>query len=275
MRRSRSACVSLLVIGLLTVGCTAGSEPPAEPAATAEPEPLSVLDHPARSEDDHYRDAGFKPLEVYGFFDIGPGMTVGDLWPGGGYNTAILAQLVGDTGRVVAILSPAPAEPDRAARSLERFSGRLDPYGFTNLEIAADPTQVPEDTFDVLLTVRNYHDLGEAPDRLAALPAFMRVLKPGGIFAVVDAQTDKPDERDEPVHRINDELSRREITSAGFEFIEASDVLVNTADTYDFDGRERAGEDPVAWRTTGEEADAPIHRYYLHRFVHKYRKPMQ
>ncbi len=268
MYRSRSACLSLLVIGMLTVGCSGGGEPPAEPVDAAEPEPVSVLDHPARSEDDHYRDAGFKPLEVYEFFDIGPGTTVGDLWPGGGYNTAILAQLVGDDGRVVAILGPEPADPERVARSRERFAGRLDPFGFANLEVVADPTEVPENTLDVLLTVRNYHDLGDAPDRLAALPAFMRVLKPGGIFAVVDAQTDKPDERDEPVHRINDELSRQEITSAGFEFVEASDVLLNPDDTYDFDGRERAGED-------GAEADAPIHRYYLHRFVHKYRKPVE
>ncbi len=262
MRFTRSACVSLLVVGLLTVGCAGGDEPAAEPEAT----PVSVLDHPARSEDDHYRDAGFKPLEVYEFFGIDAGTTVGDLWPGGGYNTAILTQLVGEEGRVVAMLGPAPGDPERVARSRERFGQRPDPFGFTNLEVVADPTKVEENSLDVLLTVRNYHDLGEAPDRLAALPAFMRVLKPGGIFAVVDAYTDKPDERDEPVHRINDELSRREITSAGFEFVEASDVLVNPADTYDFDGRERAGED-------GAGADAPIHRYYVHRFVHKYRKP--
>ena len=166
------------------------------------------------------------------------------------------------------MLGPEPMDPERAARSRERFGARLDPFGFTNLEVVDNPTEVPENTFDVLLTVRNYHDLGDAPDRLAALPAFMRVIKPGGIFAVVDAQTDKPDERDEPVHRINDVLSREEITSAGFEFVEASDVLLNPDDTYDFDGRERAGED-------GAEADAPIHRYYLHRFVHKYRKPVE
>ncbi len=266
MHQSRCVGLGLLAIGALAVGC-ARAEPPAEPeAAPAEPVAASPLDHPARSEDDHYRDGGFKPLEVYEFFGIEEGVAVGDLWPGGGYNTAIVTQLVGDTGSVVAILGPAPADPERVARSRERFNSRLDPFAFDNLDIVADPTEVPEDSLDVLLTVRNYHDLGEAPDRLAALPAFMRVLKPGGIFAVVDAYTNKTDERDEPVHRINDDLSREEITSAGFEFVEASDVLVNPDDTYDFDGRERAGE-------RGEEADAPIHRYYVHRFVHKYRKP--
>ena len=269
MRCSRAVYASLLFYGLLTVGCGGGNEPAAQSTdAAIEPVSGSPLDHPARSKDDHYRDAGFKPLEVYAFFGIGPGQTVGDLWPGGGYNTAVLAQLVGSEGSVVAILSPWSNDLERTARYRERFSGRLDPFAFSNLEVIADPAQAPDNTFDVLLTVRNYHDLGEAPDRLAALPSFMRIIKPGGIFAVVDAYTDKPDERDEPVHRINDELARNEITSAGFEFIEASEVLANPNDTYDFDGRERAGQ-------RGAEADAPIHRYYVHRFVHKYRKPAQ
>ncbi len=70
------------------------------------------------------------------------------------------------------------------------------------------------------------------------------------------------------MHRINDELARQEITGAGFEFVAASDLLVNADDTYEFDGRERAGR-------RGATEDAPIHRYYVHRWVHKYRKPLQ
>ena len=63
---------------------------------------------------------------------------------------------------------------------------------------------------------------------------------------------------DEPLHRINEDLVIEEITAAGFELVGRSDVLHNAEDTYDFDGREE---------------DAPIHRYYIHRFVHRYEKP--
>jgi predicted methyltransferase len=228
--------------------------------------PAGVLDDPTRSEDDRYRDEGFKPLEVYGFFGVEPGMTVADLWTSRGYNAHILAHAVGDTGKLVAIIAPFESSPERTERSRAALSERFAAAGLANTEIVADLAAVPADSIDVLVTVRNYHDLGEREARLEALPHIMRVLKPGGILGVVDAHTNKTDERDESVHRINEDLARAEITSSGFEFIAASDVLYNPEDTFDFDGRERAG-------VRGATQDAPIHRYFIHRWVHKYRKP--
>jgi predicted methyltransferase len=265
-------CAFALLIALAACGVETSepaSETPAEPEPAAEmPAGLdpAILDHPARSDDNRYRDEGFKPLEVYEFFGIEPGMHVADLMPGGGYNTAIIAQIVGDTGRVSAIVRPSTGgDPTRGRARIEEA---MAPFGFTNLDVVDNPAALADGSVDLLLTVRNYHDLGLAADRVAALPEFLRILKPGGIFAVIDAYTDKTDERDESVHRINDELVRAEITGGGFEFVEASDLLVNPDDTFDFDGRERAG-------VRGATEDAPIHRYFTYRFVHKYRKPLQ
>lgn len=226
----------------------------------------AILDDPTRSEDDRYRDEGFKPLEVYEFFGVAPGMRVGDLWTSRGYNAHILAHAVGAEGELVAIISPYERSEERTARSREALSEKFAAAGLDNTEIVADLAALPDDSLDILITVRNYHDLGEKDARLAALPDIMRVIKPGGIFGVVDAHTDQPDERDESVHRINADLAREEITSAGFEFVGASDVLHNPDDTFDFDGRERAG-------VRGATEDAPIHRYFIDRWVHKYRKP--
>jgi len=267
-------CTCLIAVGLLAAcaGEAAAPEAPVEEPAAA-PAPIvidtAILDHPARSEDDHYRDGGFKPVEVYGFFGIEPGMHVADMMPGGGYNTVLVAQIVGSSGTVTALLSTRPGDdPERVQRGLDRFTERVTPFGLDNLELVADATAMADNSVDMVLTVRNYHDLGLAEDRMAALPELLRILKPGGTFAVVDAYTDKTDERDEAVHRINGDLARAEITAGGFEFVEASDILLNSADTYDFDGRERAGQ-------RGATEDAPIHRYYVSRFVHKYRKPLQ
>jgi predicted methyltransferase len=276
MRQFQPAVLTLCLLFL--VAAAACSEPaapaaddaePAAPAAAEAPAGAdpAILDHPVRSDDDRYRDTGFKPLEVYDFFGIAPGAHVADLMPGGGYNTVLVSQIVGDTGTVTAILRPtAGDDPERVERSRSRFTERITPFELGNLAIVSDPSELADDSVDVILTVRNYHDLGLAADRVAALPEFLRILKPGGIFAVVDAYTDKTDERDESVHRINDELTMAEITGGGFEFVEAADMLINPDDTFDFDGRERAGQ-------RGATEDAPIHRYFVSRFVHKYRKP--
>jgi predicted methyltransferase len=263
---------------MVAVAACGGAEPAPEPAAEAPaavevsaPAPIdpAILNHPARSDDDHYRDAGIKPLELYAFLGIEPGMNVADLMPGGGYNTALISQIVGGDGGVTAVLRPSPTDDaERVQRGRDGLEERMAPFELTNLSIVADPTAFADGSVDLLLTVRNYHDLGLAADRIAALPEYLRILSPGGIFAVVDAYTDKPDERDESVHRINDELTKSEITGAGFEFVEGSDMLMNPDDTFDFDGRERAGE-------RGATEDAPIHRYYVSRFAHKYRKPLQ
>ena len=87
----------------------------------------------------------------------------------------------------------------------------------------------------------------------------LRVLKPGGILGAIDAYSDKTDERDESVHRLNEALAREEIVEGGFEFVDASELLYNPEDTFDFDGR---------------AADDPIHRYYIQRWTLKFRKPM-
>ena len=254
--RTRRGLAMLALVGL-AAAATAAQQTTLSPA---------LLDDPTRSEDDRYRDEGFKPLEVYGFFGVEPGMTVADLWTSRGYNAHILAHAVGDTGKLYAVVAPFESSAERTERSRQALTERFEAAGLTNYEIVADLAELPANSLDVMVTVRNYHDLGEKEARLEALPHMMRVLKPGGILGVVDAHTDKTDERDESVHRINEDLARAEITSGGFEFVAASDVLYNSEDTFDFDGRERAG-------VRGATQDAPIHRYFIHRWVHKYRKP--
>lgn len=246
-----------LVAGIVLVAAAAGAQSMLDP---------SILDDPTRSDDDRYRDEGFKPLEVYSFFGVEPGLTVGDLWTARGYNAHILAHAVGPDGRLVAIIRPYERTAEATEQARAALTERFSAAGLDNFEIVGQLSDLPEDSLDILITVRNYHDLGEQEARLAALPDIMRVIKPGGILGVVDAHTDQTGERDESVHRINSDLAREEITSAGFEFVAESDVLHNPEDTYDFDGRERAG-------VRGATEDAPVHRYFIHRWVHKYRKP--
>lgn len=263
---------ALALLAMAVAACTGGetaddggeaaggatdAAPVAEAAVSYDP---AILDVAGRTDDDRYRDGGFKPLEVYGFFGVAPGMTVVDLSTSGMYNAHILAQIVGPEGKVIATATYAEAAREG---SVERIQDTLDTRNIggvlSNVELVATLEDIPDNSVDVLITVRNYHDFGEREGRIATLPRLLRVLKPGGILGAIDAHSDKTDERDESVHRLNEDLARAEIEAGGFEFLGNSELLYNAEDTFDFDGR-RPGD--------------PIHRYYIQRWTLKFRKPM-
>lgn len=267
------AAVLILTGGAIACAGGAGDEAaaPAEEAAPVVEEisyDPAILDDPGRPDDDRYRDAGMKPLDVYAFFGVEPGMMVGDLATSRMYNAHILGHIVGSEGKVYAVLGLGDTMREGAAeRAQSTYDSRNAAGGMANVEIVGTLEDLPENSLDMLITVRNYHDIGEREERVAGVARLLRVLKPGGILGAIDAHTDKTDERDESVHRLNEELARQEIVEGGFEFVGASDLLYNADDTFDFDGREglRTPDDP--------SDDAPINRYYIHRWVLKFRKP--
>ena len=272
-RRSSTVPALLLALTMTLTGiaCAGEADPPAEspepaarePEAAAEPvgyDP-AILEIAGRSDDDRYRDGGMKPLEVYAFFGVEPGMVVGDLATSGMYNAHILSQIVGPEGKVYAIVGLGDSTNERRMeRTNTAFAERNVDGVLSNVEIIELLEDLPDNSLDMLVTVRNYHDFGERDVRVANVPRMARVLKPGGILGVIDAHTDKTDERDESVHRMNEDMAREEIVAGGMEFVGSSDLLYNADDTFDFDGR-RPGD--------------PIHRYYIHRWVLKFRKPME
>lgn len=250
----------------MLVACAGGEprEAPEEraPPAQAETEPISydpaLLDDPSRTDDERYRDQGMRPLEVYAFFGIEPGMVVADLGTATMYNAYLLDRIVGSEGKVNAVIDWGPELADwRLERTMPAYERLTATGALTNTELIGTLEEVPDNSLDALIIIRHYHDLGDREVRVAHLPRLLRALKPGGTLGVMDAHTDMPDERDESVHRMNEALARREISGGGFEFVASSDLLHNPDDTFDFDGR---------------EDDAPIHRYFIHRWTMKFRK---
>ncbi len=278
--RSRSASkrwafwAGSLTLAVSACGGEPGQVPPgSDPATLGEPEPLlydqTILDDPSRTDDDRYRDVGMRPLDVYAFFGIEPGMVVADLGTALMYNAHILDHIVGPQGKVHAIVDWGPMLADwRSERTMPAYTQRKAAGALGNVELTGTLEELPADSLDALLIIRHYHDFGERDARVAQLPRFLRVLKPGGILGVMDAHTDKTDERDETVHRMNGALALEEISGGGFEHVASSALLHNGDDTFDFDGREgaRTPDDP--------SDDAPIHRYFIHRWTMKFRKPL-
>ncbi len=181
-------------------------------AAVAVPQTVFAQDLSSvanRTDDERARDAGSKPGHVYAFWGLEAGMTVVDLIPGGGYNTGMVY-----------------AGPPRDA-----LTERLQANPISNVEIFGDPADVPDASADAVVTVRNFHDVVGGGRTEGILANVHRVLKSGGTFGVVDARTNM-DGYDDSSHRINQQHVIDLVTAAGFEFVEASEMLANADDDF-------------------------------------------
>ena len=151
-------------------------------------------------------------------------MTVVDYFPFGGYNTHLLSRLVGSEGRVLA------TRPDFFT---DELTARIESAELTNVELVAGVGDLEAGTVDMIVTIRNIHDLyvfleGEPAAEYAG---FLRALKPGGILGVVDARTPQPGASSE-THRINEQFLIDELAASGLEFVDRSDLLAQPDDDF-------------------------------------------
>jgi len=212
---------------------TAGSFSPPS-AAVIE----SAVQNPRRRAADRDRDRLRKPADVLRFFGIRPGMTVLDLFSGGGYYTELLSFVVGDEGRVVAHNNTPYL--NFSGKELNR---RLAGDRLSNVErliVENDDFSLPPNTFDAAVMILAYHDVYfvdksmgwsriDAPEMLAEI---YRSLKPGGILGVIDhaAEPGAPPETGGTLHRIDPALLEADLTAAGFVLEERADILRSGTD---------------------------------------------
>jgi predicted methyltransferase len=234
-------------------------------AALASPDKL-YLDAVAkadRSAADRERDAREKPAEVMEFAGFKPGMTVADIFGGGGYYTELVANVVGPKGKVLLINNGAYnsfSNDDLKARFKDK--DRLANVERTTVETCN--MLLGDGTLDAAMIVMSYHDLyysdpkgGWPPiDAANFLKQIHRALKPGGVFLIVDHSA-KPGSGKAPaqdLHRIDEAFAKKDIASHGFELAGSYDGLRNASD----DRAIMVFDDKVRGKTD--------------RFVHLYRK---
>lgn len=230
MRRKMHLSIALAV-------CAAGGLIAA--AASVPAYITSAVASSSRPDKDRDRDVNRKPDLVIAFAGIKPGQKVGELMPGGGYFSRLFCQIVGPAGHLYTIamiptVKRDPPPPDAAAAP---------PPANTCTNVTADSQDASAlklpSGLDVVWTSENYHDLHNAyfgkPDIKAFDRAVYDALKPGGLFIVEDhAAAAGSGARDtDTLHRIDPELVKQELTSAGFVFVAASEVLHNPEDSHD------------------------------------------
>jgi predicted methyltransferase len=204
------------------------------PAQAAPNSPLArALADPGRSAQ-RGADARRHPAELVALADLKPGQRVLDLIPGDGYWTRIFSKMVGPTGRVYAVW-PQPYARE-ATGNVAQLREIARAYGNVSVQVQPGTALTAPELLDVVWTSDNYHDYNDkfmgSPGSLAFARAAYRILKPGGLFIVIDhsAAAGHGLRDTETMHRIERAQVVREASAAGFRLVGESNALINRAD---------------------------------------------
>ncbi len=252
-----------VVAGLLATGIV--TAPAAETTAGGAQALDAAFASPDRPAADREQDATRHAREVLEFLGVRPGMRVIDVFAAGGYNTELLARVVGAKGKVIAYNNPPYAKFAEKGIAARYANDRLGNVRQITAEV--DELQLAPGSLDAALFVMSYHDAYWRPEDgswnrtkpdvlLAKLHA---ALVPGGVVVVQDHVANPDGDAAEvagKLHRIDPAVVRRDFEQAGFVFDASSDVLRHPSDDHT-----KGVFDPAVRGRTDQ-------------FVHRFRKPM-
>jgi predicted methyltransferase len=224
---------------------TAQVSPAPAPAAAAD-RPTSLqqaVKHAGRTPTNVARDPYRHPVETLDFFEVDPGDTVVEIWPGGGWYTEILAPyLSAGGGKLYA------AAPDWGRTGLDKLKTAnpelFGPISFVEFPVLdAGKARIPDGTADIVLTFRNVHNwkMGYRRDdkqdySAEAFRQIYAMLKPGGILGIVDHRLPEAAdaERERTSGYIKTSTVQRLAEAAGFQLVKSSEINANPRDTADW-----------------------------------------
>ncbi len=188
-----------------------------------------------RTADEKARDRNRKPKQTLEFFGFEPGMRVVEILPGGGWYTKIIVPALGDDGQYYAagglgkalgfggILSQVKkleGFEDIEIIDLSPKLSKTERFGY--LDMQAVDFGIKD--IDLVLTFRNLHNL-TSTGRMALYKATYAALKDGGKFGVIDhTRRHMAEMTNESWRRLDPVLVIKEITAAGFKFVDFADL---------------------------------------------------
>ena len=226
----------------------APADPVAETAAT-EAAPVvtlaDIVNSDLRSAEEKARDDWRNPAQTLEFFGIEADDKVVEIWPGGGWYTNILAPWLASGGGtlVAAGFDPASVEdPERRAQVEGRIAEFKSTYAdprFGTIEYSAfsavSGPLTQAGTADAVLTFRNIHNWMSGGYTEKFFTDAYTALKPGGVLGVVEHRLPSTAMQDPTAASgyVHEDFVKGLAVAAGFEFVEASEVNANPADTAD------------------------------------------
>lgn len=225
---------------ILSAACLTADLAGAKPAPSIDPALAAAIASPTRTPAFTARDAVRHPAEELSFLGLRPGMTVVELWPGGGYWTEILGAYLAPKGTYYVALPPSgDAEEDAGvARWRTRIAAQADHLATiheTALGAGHDDI-APPGSADLVLTFRNLHNWMDGGYATEALAACFKALKPGGILGIEEhrGRNSVPQDPKAANGYVRQDYAIALARKAGFELIGASEINANPKDTKDW-----------------------------------------
>ena len=201
----------------------------------------AAVSNPQRPREDIAKDVNRKPDQVLSFFNISPGMTVLDLFSGGGYYTEILNSVVGENGSVIAHTNEAYIP----------FSGEIYHKRYVDNRLAqtvtiiseANDLQLEKNSLDAAMLVLTWHDFvyedpengWQAIDEKLLLEKLCQAMKPGAVLGLIDHVANSGDETAEvaeKLHRIDPQVVRDYFADSCFTLDAEAQILHNSKDDH-------------------------------------------
>jgi predicted methyltransferase len=233
--KRRDLLLMLPAAALLPRISLAATMPAMVPAASLKvPDALKkALSSERRTTEDLKRDDARKPGETMVFYGVKPGMHVAELMTSGGYFTSVLAETVGDTGKVYGQNNKWLRDRFGAGqRPLENLITKQGYKNIVEINSELDNPMLP-DGLDAVFIVMFYHDtVWMNVDRAAMNRAVFKALKPGGVYGIIDhvAPPGAGISEVNKTHRIERQVVVNEVAQAGFMLVEETDLLANPKD---------------------------------------------
>ncbi len=233
----------LLSIATLALAASCGGESPAPAPAGA----IAAVEKPAgggldwaiagdwRLDAVKARDKWRHPAETLSFFGVKPTDTIVELWPGGGYYTAILGPWLKAGGGRLFAAQMESAEAEAAWKVA--YGDHPEVYGDIAVTTASKtaPNIAADGSADAVLTFRNIHNwmAGGYADKIFS-DAF-RAMKPGGVLGVEEHRL--PSARDQDLTASTGYVLESYVVqlaqNAGFVLEASSEINANPKDNAD------------------------------------------